>query len=91
MKLFNLIISTLAASSAVHAIDSTFSSTSSGLRRTLYRQTLEDEKVYEPRQDEQTAEEEMAEGKFITIRVTNQAYQQPFGAFFVMTHHVMLT
>ncbi|CAB9523250.1 expressed unknown protein [Seminavis robusta] len=83
MKLFNLIISTLAASSAVHAIDSTFSSTSSGLRRTLYsRQTLEDEKVTEPRQDEQTAEEELAEGKFITIRVTNQAYQQPFGAFF---------
>ena len=73
MKLFNAIILSLAGSAL--ALDNT-----SGLRRRASEITAQLESKAE--------DHDMATlNNMVKVKVTNQAYQQPFGAFFVMTHN----
>lgn len=75
MKLFNFIALSLATSSQVVASES-------GLRRRVAKEDYDSV----GRASFEFSEEQMA-GNMVKITVTNQAYQQPFGPIFIMTHN----
>ena len=86
MKIINAILVSLYTSSSVFALDLT---TSGNIRRRAAQIGAYNNNVEEERSETTSlnALEPQEGDMMVKVRITNQAYQQPFGAFFVMTHN----